>query len=298
MAESDDDKEFLAFLKAYFKTEDVVLSRLPVGCTMKVYRLTVDGGPTWFCKRTKVSTEIERFLLALPDSSVLVPFVGKEHKEFKGDIVLIQEWCELKRIAVIDMDDTQFAAFLSSAKELFEILKKMDGGSPPNDEKLWWNTVSEYVSRHPIAGKVFGGLLKQGIGAYAYPNAKDLKLTHGDFHTDNFGFDDKGHVVFLDFDLILKALPTEDLTHLIVNGARHGRLVFDKKARNKLLRRYREMVEFFDFPRSEWRLALNRERLKVAAKMIDQKGDTVKSAREFLRRDWTVRKMYEVIERA
>lgn len=130
---------------------------------------------------------------------------------------------------------------------------------------------------------------------YRYGTNDDLVVTHGDFHTHNFGFTAEGQLTFMDFDLMVRANPAEDLAHLVANGMRHGAMLTNVWRRRRLLARFAEMVRTMGFAVSDWRLALNRDRLKNAARIIEEKGASWRGARDFLRRDLPVRFMYGVL---
>lgn len=292
---SGEDSEFLEFLKQSLGETDLSLERLPISCTSKVYRLRIRGGRPIFCKRKVAERHAVDFLVGLPETPLLIPLARKDVLEFKGEYVFFYEWRDVKSVALVDMTDGQFAKFLGGCRELYGLMAGAKCARPPLDADGWMENVKAYCARYPLARLFFRSVLKMRPEGYRYAPGTDLVVTHGDFHTKNFGFTANGQLTFMDFDLMVRARPVEDLVHLLVNGMRHGAMLVDVRRRKRLLSRFAEMIRTLPYPLSDWRLALNRERLKSASGVIDGKGDSFKAAREFLRRDLPVRFLYGVL---
>lgn len=293
----EDDDKFLAFLKGHFGTDDIELERLPISCTSRVYRVRVAGGEPLFCKRKVAERNVVDFFRKMPPSPHVVPLIENGLLEFAGESVFLYPWSEVKSVALVDMSEAQFRAFAEGCRHIHALLQHATDVRPPRDEVAWMENVKRYCRRYPFARFFFRSVLRMRPGDYCYPEGTALPVTHGDFHTHNFGFAPDGRLVFMDFDLMIRALYAEDVTHLVVNGMRHSYMLFDRKRRSVLLSRYEALIRALPYPLSDWRLALNRERLWAASGVIDGKGESFKAAREFLRRDLPTRFMYGVLDR-
>lgn len=293
----EDDDKFLAFLKRHFGTDDVALERLPISCTSRVYRVRVADGAPLFCKRKVAERHVADFFRKMPPSPHVVSLLENGLLEFAGEYVFLYPWCEVKPVALVDMSEVQFQAFAEGCHHVHALLQHAPDVRPPRDEVAWMENVKKYCRRYPLARFFFRSVLRMRPEDYRYPAGTELPVTHGDFHTHNFGFTQEGRLVFLDFDLMIRALYAEDITHLVINGMRHSYMLFDRRRRSVLLSRYETLVRSLPYPLADWRLALNRERLWSASGVIDGKGETFKAAREFLRRDLPTRFMYGVLDK-
>lgn len=293
-----EDIEFLDFLKRSLSETDLSLERLPISCTSKVYRLRIRGGRPIFCKRKVAERHAVDFLVGLPETPLLIPLARKDVLEFKGEYVFFYEWRDVKPVALVDMTDGQFAKFLDGCRELYGLMAGAKCAREPLDADGWMENVKAYCARYPLARLFFRSVLKMRPEDYRYAPDADLVVTHGDFHTHNFGFAHGEQLTFMDFDLMVRANPAEDLAHLVANGMHHGSMLVNVARRRLLLSRFAKMIGSTGCSASDWRLALNRERLRTASQMIDGKGDSFRPARDFLRRDLPVRFMYGVIAAA
>lgn len=293
-----EDAEFLEFLKQSLGEADLSLERLPISCTSKVYRLRIRGGRPIFCKRKVAERHAVDFLVGLPETPLLIPLARRDVLEFKGECVFFYEWRDVKPVSLVDMTDGEFGRFLSGCRELYGLMADAKCARSPLDADAWMENVRRYCVRYPLARLFFRSILKMRPEECRYGPDAGLVVTHGDFHTKNFGFAADGRLTFMDFDLMVMARPAEDLVHLTVNAMRHGAMLVDVRRRKHLLSRFARMIRTFPWPVADWRLALNRERLKNASGVIDGKGDSFKAAREFLRRDLPVRFLYGVIAAA
>lgn len=297
MADAEDG-EFLDFLKRSLGEDELSLERLPVFCTSKVYRLRVRGGEPVFCKRRVAERYAVDFLLDLPETPLLIPLARREVLEFRGEYVFFYAWREVKSVELQDMTDGQFGKFLEGCRELYGLMRGARFARPAYDADVWMRNVEDYCTSHPLARPFFRSVLKLRPADYRYPDDARLVVTHGDFHCRNFGFAPDGRLTFMDFDLMIRALPAEDLAHLLVSAMRHGAILFDRRRRNLLLARFAEMIRFLPYPLADWRLALDRERLKGASDVIDDRRRSFKAAWEYLRRDVPVRFLYGVVAAA
>lgn len=292
-----EDSEFLAFLRETFKTDDVKLERLPRDCADCAYRLLVGADRPIFCKRVTVAPHVIEFLENLPPSPLVANLVGPKVLYFKGKRFIFLEWREVRSVALVDMTEGQFRRFAEGCRDVHTLLAHAKSARPARDGCALMTSVRAYCSRYPLARPFFRSVLKMAPDDYLYSKDAVLPVTHGDFHKRNFGFTADGQLVFMDFDLMIHALPAEDVTQFVENGIRHFRMIFDRARRTQLLSRYERLIRALPYPLAEWRLAFNRVRLLSAFNVIESKGDSFKAAYEFLRRDLPLRFMESVLDR-
>lgn len=293
-----EDVEFRDFLRAQLAEPELTLERLPMDTMTKVYRLHLPGRASLFCKRGIINPKMTEFLRNLPDDSIMIPILHRNFPDFKGETVLAFKWCDLHHVHISEMSNSQFELFIDGSRRLYDILKGTIIAQAPFDADKWMETVCENCRGKSLMSMLFRSILRMHPVDYRYSTeTTGLTVTHGDFHTENFGFDAEGQLKFLDFDLMVRALPTEDYTHLVCGAMRHGRILFDPILKRRIIGRYRCLIDRLPYSFADWRIALNRVRLRRAAELLLGKGGSLRTAREFLRRDLPVRCLYGVLER-
>lgn len=291
----NDDSEFLAFLRRSLGEDDVSLERLPVFCTSKVYRLRIRGGGPVFCKRKKAERQLLEFLAGMPDTPLLVPLARKEVLEFKGENVLFYEWRDVRPVPLLEMSEDQFSQFVRGCRELHGLMRGVLHALPPLDADAWMRNVRGRCERSAVLRLAFGPVMKLTPAEYRYGEADELVVTHGDFHERNFGFSENGQLTFMDFDLMIRARPVEDFIRLVSDAMHHAATMYNPVRRRRLLSRFAEMIRRLPYPVSDWRLALNRDRLRGASDIFDNRESSFKAVRDFIRRDLPLRFMYKVL---
>ena len=292
-----EDVEFRDFLRAQLTEPELTLERLPMDTMTKVYRLHLPGRAPLFCKRGVINPQMVKFLLSLPEDPILIPILRKVFPDFKGDAVLVFEWCDLRHVHFGEMSDSQFEAFVDGSQRLYDILKDASIAQEPFDADKWMETVRENCRKKPFMNLAFRSILGMRPADYRYPaEMTGVTVTHGDFHAENFGFDEGGQLKFLDFDLMVRALPTEDYTLFVGGALRHVRMLFSPMRRRRIIRRYERLITRLPYLPEEWRIALNRARLRHAAERIVIKGASLSAAYDFARRDLLWRHMYGALQ--
>lgn len=293
---SPEDVRFQDFLRAQLASADLTVERLPLDTMTKTYRLHRPGLPPLFCKRGIINPKMAAFLRSLPDDPIVIPLFCKSPLEFQGETVLVFSWRDLRHVPLAELTESQFETFVDSSQRLYGIMKGSVAAREPFDADRWMEIVRDYCRTKPLARLFLGAILKMNPLDYRYPvEASALTVTHGDLQTGNFGFDEKGRVVFLDFDLMIHALPAEDYTLLVYSDLRRSSVLRSPFRRRALIARYGQLVNGLPYASEDWRIALNRMRLRNAAERILIRGGSLKAAYEFVRRDLPVRCLYGVL---
>ena len=293
---SPEDVQFQDFLRAQLASADLTVERLPLDTMTKTYRLHRPGLPPLFCKRGIINPKMAEFLRSLPDDPIVIPLFCKDLSDFQGETVLVFPWRDLKHVPLAELTESQFEAFLEGSQRLYAILKDAAVAREAFDADRWMGIVRDYCRAKPLARLFLGAILKMNPLDYRYPvEASGLTVTHGDLQTGNFGFDEKGRVVFLDLDLMVRALPAEDYTLLVYSDLRRSSVLRSPFRRRALTLRYGQLVGRLPYASEDWRIALNRLRLRNAAERILIRGGSLKAAYEFVRRDLPVRCLYGVL---
>ena len=126
-------------------------------------------------------------------------------------------------------------------------------------------------------------LLDLPLEECTYRRGERLQVTHGDLHSRNYGFNGQEFAYFYDIDNVLWGHAADDLAYTVldraqrrsVSGARFDRCV-------EILRR---MVEYFGGETREWRVAINRKRLRQAASKVERRPDSLIPAVDIALRD-------------
>ena len=293
---SPEDVQFQDFLRAQLASVDLTVERLPLNTMTQTYRLHRPGLPPLFCKRGRINPMMAEFLRNLPDDPIVIPLFCKDLPDFQGETVLVFPWRDLQHVPLAELTESQFEAFVEGSQRLYTILKGAVVAREAFEADRWMETVRDYCRMKPLARLFLGAILRMRPSDYRYPaGMSGLTVTHGDFQTGNFGFDEEGRIVFLDFDLIVRALPTEDYTHLICSDLRRSRMLGSPFRRRALTVRYGQLVGRLPYSAEEWRIALNRLRLRNAVERILIREHSLRAAYEFVRRDLPIRCLYGVL---
>jgi len=292
-----DESGFADFLREHLADPRLTVTRLKLPGTCVAYRLHRGDGTPLFCKRKQADRKADIFLRSLPSTERLVVRpIGTEQLAFSGESVFVYEWRATRPLAMDEMTERQFSEFLVGYRKLLALMASAPVVDPPRDAVAWMETIRSYCRRFPHAGCMFQPVFKMSPSDYLYPADARLQVTHGDLQRNNFGFSPDGELTFFDFDMMVRAYPTEDLTRYAATAIRHSSSLLLPWRRRCILRRFAQMMREVPCPAGQWRVAINRIRLEDAAGAINRCGDSLKAAVNFWRRDLGLRMLACVVQ--
>lgn len=173
------------------------------------------------------------------------------------------EWREGRQIEIEDMNDGQFDAYCKICDKVGKLLDQLDVAvrSRENEPHELYEVLREYRTRHPIAGGWLNGFLAIPEAERSLRN-RALSVIHNDFHSGNYSFDGDGIVGVYDFDSIATGMPCEDVLRSFLYTFRKAHL--SRSKRNAALRRLRQAMGAFPWPKSDWETAINVWRIFIA----------------------------------
>lgn len=213
---------------------------------------------------------------------------------FADGFITCLAWQPSEFVPVERWTDEQLESFLAAYAEFFAVLQRTDDVGDAEDDAAIFRTICSYAARHPLAARLLRPLLTLPLEERTYLPGERLAVTHGDMHGRNYGFRGEKFAFFYDVDNVLRGYPTEDLAYTVldraqrrsVTGARFLRCV-------EVLRR---MMARFNRPPREWRVAINRKRLRQAASKIARRPNSLVPAVDvFLHDRKAVRLMRETM---
>ena len=294
-----DDHTLAELLRSKLNAPGLTLVRLPVTCISKIYRADIPDRPSLCVKWGMVpDSKAIDFLRRFSPHPLLPRVLPDQPYALDGKPVYCFEWRSFRRVRFDQMSDAQFRSFLSEYRALFQMMQDFGQADPPGDGAKWHREIVSYAERHPLSRFPLKSLLALGPSDFRRPANASLAVTHGDFHSGNFGFDGDRLSVFLDFDNLVYAYPVEDLACAFVDGMRQGALVGHPFRRRRLARRIASVVRDSGQPPGAWIFAVNLLRLTLAAKTLSRHADCLRVAFNVAARDRRIRRILTIIRKA
>jgi len=183
------------------------------------------------------------------------------------------DWQPSDCVPVETWSDAQLESFLTAYADFFTVLHRTDDVGAHEDDAAYYRTIADYVARHPRVARFLRPLLEMPVDERTYRAGEKLSVTHGDLHGRNYGFRGESFGFFYDIDNVLWGYPTDDLAYTVLDRAQRRSVTGTKFARcAEVLRR---MVGQLGRPMREWRVAINRKRLRQAASKIARRPDSL-----------------------
>ena len=268
------------------------LTPLGVKCTYPVFRGEAENAPPVF---VKVGTREEWsrtacLLQEIGDCGFFSRFLTDAPIEYNGSAVFVMEWRESRIVFPEDMSDRQAESFVAGCVKLSAALQKATGFIPIATSSLTperlYGDISQYVDRHPLAGRLLRGLLDIPVAERTL-GKRPLSVIHGDFHAKNFGFVGDELAAVFDFDKLTEGLACGDFVNALVE--RFSCLGLSSSARRRLAERTRFIVCRAPWSREELLIACNVIRLQFASRRIRKHPDSAWVALDVIRRDRAIR---------
>ena len=275
---------------------NLTLVPLDVACAAPVFKGVCEKESPMFVKLA-LPRSAERFVSFLraagPDK--LLPRVLCEPFPMGDRVVLCLEWKEVVRVNAEEMSEWQASSLLSGCVRLSGILQRaQDIADPPEEEatEFMRERLARYCARHPFVGRFLRELAELPDDACMYGDRK-LVTVHGDLQPKNYGFVGNDLAAVFDFDDVTRGLACEDLAYAFTERARRSAL--SASGRRRLQELFARTVRDSPWPVEEWRIAVNRSRLRIATRRLAKRPDSVLVVLDICRRDRPLSKLLEAI---
>ena len=295
-----DVKVLSALIADRLRLVAVELVPLDVECAWPVYRATAVGCAPMFVKVTDraASERTLEFLAASGKCPFLPRPVLASAPDFDGHAVLCLEWKSSERVNAEDMTEGQLGSFVEGCRTLSEALARYRGPITPLAEadspRGQHAALRDYAGRHPFLARLLKPLLGIPEAEREY-GARELAIIHGDLQPKNYGFDGDRLAAVYDTDDLTEGLACEDAAYAFTERARRSELSAAK--RRRLAELFLRMVELSPWPKDEWLIAVNHSRLRIAARRLEKRPDSIFVAFDIARRDKPLRLLVEALRR-
>jgi hypothetical protein len=295
-----DVKSLSALIADRLRLVAVELVPLDVECAWPVYRAAAIGCAPMLVKVTERAAA-ERTLSFL-SSAKGCPFLPRpilaDAPSFEGHAVLCLEWKASARVNAEDMTEGQLGSFAEGCRILSEVLARYRGPITPLAEEDLpcgrYAALREYAGRHPVMARLLKPLLDIPEGEREY-GARELAIIHGDLQPKNYGFDGDRLAAIYDTDDLTTGLACEDAAYAFTERARRSEL--SAARRRRLTELFLRLVELSPSPKDEWLIAVNHSRLRIAARRLEKRPDSIFVAVDIARRDKPLRLLAEALRR-
>ena len=283
--------QLAALLADRFRLVTLDLNPIDIACAWPVYKATAAGwGPVFVKVTTREAACRAIEFLESSDCSLLPKPAMDGLPDFAGLSVLCLEWKESVQVNAEDMTDAQLNGFLDGCQELSKAFASFRGHvSPLADEDSplnQYNALQGYAMRHPVMGRLIRPLLAIPEPERIYGD-RPLVTIHGDLQPKNYGFDGDRLAAVYDTDDLTQGLACEDACYAFTERARRSELSAAK--RRRLTELFLRLVEQSPWPKDEWVVAVNRSRLRIAARRLEKRPNSVFIAFDIARRDKPLR---------
>ncbi len=273
------------------------LQPIDVACAWPVFRGGAYGIEPLFVKVTtpEAARRTLSFLRRAAGCEFLPRPLTDEPIPFNELAVVCLEWKEGVRVNAEDMTDAQLASFAAGCRRLSEELAKAVDVTPPDDDQpeRQYDELMCYALRHPLAGRLLRPLLEVPAEERTY-GGRTLATIHGDLQPKNYAFaGDRLSAVF-DTDDLTQGLACEDAAYAFTERCRRAELSSAQRA--GLAERFLRLVALLPWPKSDWLVAVNHARLRIAARRLRNHPDSFFVAFDIARRDRPLRTLVAALK--
>ncbi len=272
------------------------LMRIQSNCVSKAYRAMRPDGSVFFTKWSRVdSAKALGFLSAVQPDPILPQPIRGGIFAFCGGWVTSYVWRESTSVSLERMTDAQFSAFCTAYRRLVRALQSAPEVGAQVDGDALMARIRAYARQFPLLKGLLASLLSLQHEDYAYPEDTPQVVIHGDLHAGNFGFVGDEFQFFCDFDLLARGSEVDDLAFLLSEEVRRSGM--SRSGVSRLLHRRDRLIQLVGRPLGDWRVALNRLRLRMADKLIARHPHTVRTMWNVLVRDRRLRVLLKGLPR-
>ena len=293
MTNEEERGGIVAILREKLSDPGVELRLLSQLGSSHVY-LATSGDRRYFVKYPDESARMYGVLKAGRDCPYLPASLFEEPAPFADGFVTCLAWRPSDAVPVEKWTDAQMESFLAAYADFFAVLQRTEDVGEAEDDAAYFRAICDYAKRHPFAAKLLKPLLTLPPEERSYLPDERLSVTHGDLHSRNYGFRGEKFAFFYDIDNVLRGYPTEDLAYTVLDRAQRRSVTGAKFLR--CVEVLRQMIIRFDRPAREWRVAINRKRIRQAASKVSRRPNSfVPAVDVYLRDRKAVRLMRETM---
>lgn len=245
--------------------------------------LATSGGRRWFVKFPDESARMYPLLEAGADCPFLVKSAFRSPVPFADGYLTCLEWRPAEVVHPERWSDDQLESFMAAYAEFARILQRTDDVGTPEDDSAFFAVIEDYVRHHPIRAFLLRPLLAIPGDERTYRAGEARVVTHGDLHSRNYGFKGSRFECFYDVDNILWGLAPDDLAYTVLDRAQ--RLSLGARDFGRCVAVLRRLVARFGGSPREWRLCINRKRIRQAARKIAKRPHSILPALDIVRHD-------------
>ena len=295
-----DVKALSALIADRLRLVAVDLVPLDVECAWPVYRAEAIGREPMFVKVTEraAAERTLEFLAAAAGCPFLPRPVLADAPAFEGHAVICLDWKASERVNAEDMTEGQLGSFVAGCRILSDALARYRGPITPLAEadspRGQYAALRDYAGRHPVMARLLRPLLDIPETEREY-GVRELVIIHGDLQPKNYGFVGDSLAAVYDTDDLTEGLACEDAAYAFTERAR--RLELSAAMRRRLTELFLRLVELSPWPKDEWLIAVNHARLRIAARRLEKRPDSVFVAFDIARRDKPLRLLVEALRR-
>lgn len=287
-AEGPEESVLVAELEARMGVQGIRLMRIQPNCVSKAYRAMRSDGTAFFTKWSRVdSAKALGFLSAVLPDPILPQPIKSGTFTFCDGWVTSYVWRESTSVSLERMTDAQFSSFCTAYCRLTRALQAAPEVGAQVDGDALMARIRAYARQFPLLKGLLANLLSLEREDYAYSADTPQVVIHGDLHAGNFGFADDGSLFFCDFDLLARGSEVDDLAFLLGEHVRRSGM--SRSGISRLLHRRDQLIRLVGRPLSDWRVALNLLRLRMADKLIARHPHDVRTMWNVLIRDRRLR---------
>lgn len=231
------------------------------------FRMSVKGRD-YFVKYPDDSTRIHAVLKVADGCRFLPPSPFREPYRFKDGFITCHEWCESEQVPPERWNDRQLASFADAYGEFSGVLQRTDVFGEQEDDDGFFAVIRGYADRHRFFSRLIRPLLELPPEERTYAAGDRLAVVHGDLHSANYGFRGDEFAYFYDVDNVLRGFPADDLAYTVLDRAQRLSTTRGEFERCAEILRY--LIGRFGGSPREWRVAINRKRIRQAASKIQR----------------------------
>lgn len=276
------EKSVCARLRDFLGDVRVDLSSLVQRGQSRTYRVEA-AGRRWFVKWPDEMARMYPLLKAAADCPYLPKSLFDAPVPLDGGFLSCIEWAPSESVPPEKWTDAQLESFMSAYDSFFAAAQETPDVGAPEDDESSFAVIRDYATRHPRVAGLLKPLLDLKPEERTYRPGERLSVTHGDLHSRNYGFCGEQFAFFYDVDNVLWGYPADDLAYTVLDRAQRRSVSgarFDRCA--EILRQF---LAHFGRPVREWRVAINRKRLRQAASKIQRRPQSILPAIDIALRD-------------
>ena len=279
------------FLSKELGYGDLKLVRSGAVSRSRTYRADCADGRVLFVKWAENDGRTAATFLSRHAGHPLLPqLLTHRPIPFEGGWVSVFEFRKLSHVRIEDMNDVQFESFCGGCEEVFGMMRSDGDLAQHRDYVSCMTMISTRVHDLGSVGVFFKSVVSMGKSDFEYASDVETQAIHDDFSWRNYAFLGNSLSTILDFDLLDTGSPVEPLASMIAQSIRRGEVWYGRGMRKVLSIRMRQLQARFGRGPEEWRVAINRIRIRDAEYFF-QNHEKVgwRSAFSFARRDLRLR---------